>query len=68
MDKNAHIITGDITNERNKKIYFKSNLTCENLNHSSSSYGLQQKNGNLISMKKEETYIYEHKDNGNIIN
>ena len=65
FDNNTQILTGDIVNERNKKIIFKSNLTSENLKHSSSSYGLTQNKGNYISMNKEETYVYEHKDNGN---
>ena len=65
FDNNTQILTGDIVNERNKKIIFKSNLTSENLKHSSSSYGLTQNKENFISMNKEETYVYEHKDNGN---
>ena len=40
-------------------------MTSENLKHSSSSYGLTQNKENFISMNKEETYVYEHKDNGN---
>ena len=29
---------------------------------------ISQEKGNVVSMKKEETYFYEHRDNGNIVN
>ena len=38
------------------------------MKHSSSSYELKQGKGNSFSMKKEEIYTYEHKDNGNLNN
>ena len=67
-ENNSHVITGDIYNERNKKIIFKSNLTNENMKHSSSSNRIKIGKKNLISTSKEETYFYEHKDNGNLNN
>ena len=64
---NTQVISGDIDNEKNKKIIFKSNLTSERMKHSSSSYGIKR-GGNLITKNKEEIYFYEHKDNGNLNN
>ena len=65
---NSNAISGGIKNEGNKKIIFNSKLTNENIKHSASSFGLRQQGGKVITMKKEETYTYEHKDNGNLSN
>ena len=37
------------------------------MKHCASTMGMRPGSGNIISMKKE-TYTYEHKDNGNIVN
>jgi hypothetical protein len=65
---NSNAISGSIKNEGNKKIIFNSNLTNENIKHSASTFGIRQQGGKIITMKKEETYTYEHKDNGNLVN
>ena len=65
---NSNVISGVNKNEKNKKIIFNSKLTNENIKHSASSFGLRQQGGKVITVKKEETYTYEHKDNGNLNN
>ena len=65
---NSNVISGVNKNEKNKKIIFNSKLTNENIKHSASSFGLRQQGGKVITVKKEETYTYEHKDNGNLSN
>ena len=65
---NSNVISGVNKNEGNKKIIFNSKLTNENIKHSASSFGLRQHGGKVITVKKEETYTYEHKDNGNLSN
>lgn len=64
---NNIIPTGNIK-EGFKKITFNSNLTSGNLQHSASTMGIRPGNGNIISMKKEATYTYEHRDNGKLVN
>ncbi len=45
----------------NKKFIINSNLNGESTKHILSSYELKQGKGNLISMRNEELYTYEHK-------
>ena len=52
----------------NKKFIINSNLNGESTKHILSSYELKQGKGNLISMRNEELYTYEHKDNRNLNN
>ena len=65
---NNNTISGGNKNEVTKKIIFNSKLTNEDMKHSASTFGLRQQGGKVITMKKEETYTYEHKDNGNLSN
>ena len=65
---NTNVISGGIINEGTNKIIFNSNLTKENIKHSASSFGLRQQGGKIITVKKEESYTYEHKDNGKLNN
>ena len=62
-----YLMSGNMNNNENKKIIFKSNMTSEIMKHSSSSSGLVQGKGNTISVKKE-IYTYEHRYNGNFNN
>ena len=61
-------ISEGMANEGKRKIIIKSNLTNEIMRHSSSSSGLRPIKGNITSVRKEETYVYEHRDNGNFNN
>ena len=65
---NTHVISGNFLKQGNKKFIINSTLNGESMKHSSSSYELKQGKGNSFSMKKEEIYTYEHKDNGNLNN
>ena len=60
-------IYGNMENEGTKQIIFNSNLNSGNIKHSASTFGLRQEKGKIITVKKEEYYTYEHKDNGNLI-
>ena len=63
---NGNNTSNNVISERNKTIIIKSNLTTDVMKHSSSSAGLRIGKGNIINMKNEGTYAYEHKDNGNL--
>ena len=63
----THIITSKNSKDNSRKIIFNPNLAIENINQSSSTFSLSQGKGNILSVKKEETYSYEKKDNGNLI-
>ena len=65
---NTHVISGSLLKQGNKKFIINSTLNGESMKHSSSSYELNQGKGYSFSMKKEEIYTYEHKDNGNLNN
>ena len=62
------IMTSENYKDGSKTIIFNSKLSSANMKHSYSTYGISQEKGNVVSMKKEETYFYEHRDNGNIVN
>ena len=65
---NSRIITCENYNDSSKRIIYKSNLTNENIKHSSSSFGIIPGKSKIISMKKEQTYFYDHSDNKDLIN
>jgi len=65
---NTHVVSGGILKQGNKKFIINSHFNNESMKHSLSSYGLRQGKGNLISVRNEEIYSYEHKDNGNLNN
>ena len=65
---NTHIVSGGILKQGNKKFIINSHFNNESMKHSLSSFGLRQGKGNLISVRNEEIYSYEHKDNGNLNN
>ena len=60
-------IYGNMENEGTKQIIFNPNLNSGSIKHSASTFGLRQEKGKIITVKKEESYTYEHKDNGNLI-
>ena len=64
---NSQNVYGNLENEGTKKIIFNSNLNSGIIKNSASSLGLRQEKGKIITVKKEETYTYEHRDNGNLI-
>ena len=64
----THMIPTTNSKEGIKKVTSKSNLTTGNMKHCASTMGMRPGSGHIVSMKKESTYTYEHRDNGNIVN